>query len=89
MATPTAVPIRGALNTNSPSDESVPTDLSSDSEVESGLDVESNTTPAGEVFSVDSHVWETKVRAIQQRIKKLSKMDTHDPRHVMAGNDQS
>ena len=69
MATPTAVPIRGAHNTNSPSDESVPMDLSSDSEVESGLDVESNTTPAGEVFCVDSHVWETKVRAIQQRIK--------------------
>ena len=28
---------------------------------------------AGEVFSVD---WEAKVRAVQQRIKELSKMDS-------------
>lgn len=57
VATPTAVPIRGALNTNSPSGESVPINLSSDFEVESELDIESNTTPMpGEVFSVDSHV---------------------------------
>ena len=68
MATPTAVPILGALNTNSPSDDSVPMNLSSDFEVESELDIESNITPlAGEVFSVDSHVWKTKVRAVQQR----------------------
>ena len=44
------------LNTNSPSDESLSMNISSDSEVESGLDIESDTTPmAGEGFSVDSH----------------------------------
>lgn len=51
--------------------------ISSDSEVESGLDIESDTTPmAGEGFSVDSHGWKTKVRAVQQRIKELSKGKT-------------
>ena len=56
VAAPTAVPVLGALNTNSPSDESVPMDISSDSEVESDI-----TPMAGEVFSVD---WEAKVRAV-------------------------
>ena len=89
VATPTAMPIRGVLNTNSPSDELVPMDLSSDFEVKSGLEVEfglnvelglnvesDTTSMAGEVFSVDSHVWEAKIRAVQQRIKELSKMDS-------------
>ena len=57
--------------------KTIPMDISSNSEIQSGQDIESDTTPmAGEVFSVDSHVWETKVFAVQQRIKELSKMDS-------------
>ena len=44
-------------------------------DVEFGLDVESDTTSmAEEVFSIDA--WEAKVRAVRQRIKELSKMDS-------------
>ena len=70
VATRTTVSIRGVLNTNPPFDELVSMNISSDAEIESGLDIESNiTSMTGEVFSVDA--WETKVRAVQQRIKEL------------------
>ena len=66
MATPTAVPIRGVLNTNPSFDELVLINLSSDAEVEFGLDIESDTTlMTREALSVDSHVCEAKVRAVQ------------------------
>ena len=87
VTTPTAVSIRGALNTNSPFDELVSMDFSSNFEVESGLEVEYGlevefgldiesdiTSMTEELFSVDA--WEAEVRAVQQRIKELSKMDS-------------
>ncbi|KAK3174530.1 hypothetical protein OEA41_001776 [Lepraria neglecta] len=89
---PTAVPIRGAIITTPPVDESELIDIlsgnaSPSQNIESNTElniesntesnVESNTPPATKVEPVvNARVWAAKVHAVTQRIKELSKMDS-------------